>query len=398
MKRSYKATTVACFCGYVVQAIVNNFVPLLLLTFHVQYGIKMAQITFLITVNFIIQLAIDAFSALFVDKIGYRASAVLAHITAAAGLISLAVLPEVLPNPFVGLLAAVSIYALGGGLLEVIVSPILEACPTDNKETAMSLLHSFYCWGHVAVVLFSTLFFAVFGISKWKYMAVIWALIPLGNMLLFSQVPIYPLIREGENGMKFRQLLSKKMFWLLFMMMVCAGASEQAVSQWSSTFAEQGLGVNKSVGDLMGPMAFAVLMGTSRLLYGKYGEKLDLDKFMKGSCLLCIVSYLCIALVPFPAVGLLGCAVCGFSVGIMWPGTFSKAAASLKGGGTLMFALLALAGDLGCSGGPTLAGLVSSVFDNNLRIGIFAAIIFPVLMLAGKLLQEKFSGQKRNYI
>ena len=265
----------------------------------------------------------------------------------------------------------------------MLISPIIEACPTDNKEKAMSLLHSFYCWGHMGVVLLSTLFFAVFGIANWRVLTVIWAVIPVANILLFATAPMYSLMEEGEEGLGLKDLFKNKVFWLMMLMMLCAGASEQSVSQWASTFAEKGLGVTKTVGDLAGPMAFAMLMGTSRLIYGKYGERFELDKFMSYSCILCMISYLCIVFVPSPVVGLIGCAVCGFSVGIMWPGTFSKASAAIKGGGTAMFAMLALAGDMGCSGGPTLVGLVSSVFGNNMKMGILFAIIFPVLLFIG---------------
>ena len=383
MKKSYRKTITACFIGYIVQAIVNNFIPLLFLTFQSTYEIPLSQITMLITFNFGLQLIVDLVSVTFVDKIGYRASMVLAHALAALGLVSLAVLPELLPNPFVGILLAVTIYAVGGGLLEVLVSPVVEACPSDNKEKTMSLLHSFYCWGHVGVVLISTVFFKIFGIDNWKILACIWALVPLYNMVCFTKVPIASLIEDGEKGMTIAELARKKIFWVFMLMMLCAGASEQAVSQWASTFAEKGLGVTKAVGDLAGPMAFAILMGTARAFYGKYGDRLNLDKFMICSSLLCMVSYLSISLIPNSVTGLLGCAVCGLSVGIMWPGTFSKAAAGLPRGGTALFALMALAGDLGCSGGPTVVGIVSSHFQDNLKMGILTAVIFPLLLLVG---------------
>ena len=382
----------ACFIGYIVQAIVNNFLPLLFVTFQKTYSIPLTQITLLITLNFGIQLVIDMLSAGFVDKIGYRASAIIAHVCSAAGLVLLTVLPGAFPDPFAGILIAVFIYAIGGGLIEVLISPILEACPTDNKEKAMSLLHSFYCWGHVGVVLISTLFFTLFGIENWTILAVCWAVVPAVNIILFAKAPIYSLHEEGETGLTLKQLFTRKIFWVMMLMMLCAGASEQAVSQWASTFAEQGLGVSKTIGDLAGPMSFAALMGLSRLLYGKFGDKLDLDKFMRMSCLLCIAAYLCISLVPLPAVGLVGCAVCGFSVGIMWPGTFSKASAAVKGGGTALFAMLALAGDVGCSGGPTLAGFISGCFNGELRAGILAAIVFPVLLLIGIQLAKKLAN------
>ena len=389
MKNQYNKTITACFVGYIVQAIVNNFVPLLFLTFQRSYGIPLSQITMLVTFNFGIQLLVDLLSVGFVDRIGYRASLIIAHVMSAAGLILLTILPGRLGSPFLGVLLSVMIYAVGGGLLEVLVSPVVEACPSDNKEKAMSMLHSFYCWGHVGVVAVSTIFFKLFGIENWKLLAVVWALIPLCNAFVFTRVPIASLIEEGEKGLSIKELFSMKIFWILFIMMICSGASEQAVSQWASTFAEMGLGISKTAGDLAGPMAFAVLMGTSRLFYGKYGDKIDLDRFMICSSLLSIAAYLCISLVPVPMVSLIACAVCGLSVGIMWPGTFSKASATLPRGGTAMFALLALGGDVGCSGGPTLVGMVSSALGDNLKMGILAGVIFPVLLLSGILLCRK---------
>jgi len=385
LKPNYQKTMYACFIGYIVQAIVNNFVPLLFVTFQTTYQIPLAKITMLITINFAIQLLIDLLSAKFVDRIGYRISILIAHAMSALGLVLLTILPEVLPDAFAGILIAVGIYAVGGGLIEVLISPILEACPTEHKEKAMSLLHSFYCWGHMGVVLLSTVFFSIFGIQHWKILALLWAVIPVANMLLFAKAPIYSLNEEGEKGLSLKELLCNKMFWVLMLMMACAGAAEQSVSQWASTFAEQGLGVSKTVGDLTGPMAFAFLMGLSRLIYGKFGDKMDLDRFMTFSCLLCIAAYLCISLIPNPVISLAGCAVCGFSVGILWPGTFSKAAVTIRGGGTALFAMLALAGDVGCSGGPTLAGLMSGVFGDNLRMGILTAVVFPVLLVGLKL-------------
>lgn len=393
MNKQYNKTITACFVGYIVQAIINNFVPLLFLTFERTYQIPLSQITLLVTINFGVQLFVDLLSVKFVDKIGYRASMVIAHLCSAAGLVLLTILPEVMDPAFLGILTAMVVYAIGGGLLEVLVSPIVEACPSDHKEKAMSMLHSFYCWGHVGVVALSTLYFYIVGISNWKLLAVIWAVIPLANALAFTKVPIAPLLPEGESGLRMKDLLGMKLFWVLFIMMVCAGASEQAVSQWASTFAEQALGITKTLGDLAGPMAFAILMGASRFFYGKYGDRIDLDRFMIFSSLLCILSYLGISLIPVPLVSLAACAVCGLSVGIMWPGTFSKASQALRRGGTAMFALLALGGDVGCSGGPTLVGLISSSLNDNLKAGILAAIIFPVLLLTGILLCRRMKKQ-----
>ena len=379
MKLTYKNTITSCFIGFVVQAVINNFVPLLFLTFQNTYNIPLDKITLLVTFNFGVQLLTDLLAGKYVDKVGYRTSIVLAHIFCALGLILLTILPEILP-PFIGILIAVMIYAVGGGLLEVLVSPIMESCPTDNKESAMSLLHSFYCWGHVGVVLISTLFFHFAGIGNWRILACAWSIIPIVNGIFFLKTPIASLLSDNEQKMSSKELFHNKTFWILMLMMLCAGASEQSISQWSSTFAEQGLGISKTAGDLAGPMAFAILMGTARALYGKFAEKIDLKKFMLASSILCVISYLLTSLTANPLISLFGCALTGLSVGIMWPGTFSTAAASLRTGGTTMFALLALAGDFGCSSGPTLVGFVTNATTGQLQTGILAAVVFPVLL------------------
>ena len=380
MDNRYNKTIYACFVGYVVQAIVNNFAPLLFLTFQNIYDISFTSISALITLNFCVQLTVDLLGAKFVDRLGYRASMILAHATAALGLAGMAFLPDLLPDPFWGLVASVVIYAIGGGILEVIVSPIVESCPTKNKESAMSLLHSFYCWGHVAVVLLSTAFFTIFGIDNWRIMACLWAVVPVVNGLVFTRVPIAPIIAEGEKGLTIGELLRNKLFWIMFIMMVCSGASEHGVAQWASTFAELALGIPKSVGDLAGPLTFAVLMGCARMFYAKFSEKVALDKFMMASGVLCVVSYLLASLSASPIFSFVGFALCGLSVGIMWPGTFSLAAAGIKNGGTAMFALFALAGDVGCSAGPTLVGFVSDL-AGDMKQGILCAIVFPIVLI-----------------
>ena len=379
MKFTYKTTIFSCFAGYVVQAIINNFLPLLFITFNNTYNIPLSKITLLVTINFGVQLTVDLLATRFVDKIGYRASILIAHLCSALGLLLLPILPHVM-DAFAGILVCVIIYAIGGGIIEVLISPIMEGCPTDNKEKAMSLLHSFYCWGHVGVVLLSTIFFKLFGIENWKILCIVWAIIPILNGILFTKTPIAHLISEEGKGMTVKELFKNKIFWVLMIMMICSGASEQAVSQWASAFAEQGLGISKAAGDLAGPMTFAILMGSARALYGKYGEKINLNKFMIISSTLCIASYLLISLSASPVLSLIGCGICGISVGIMWPGTFSTAAASLRKGGTAMFALLALGGDLGCSGGPSLVGAITDVANGNMKAGILTAILFPVVL------------------
>ncbi len=391
MTRTYRHTMYACYVGYFVQAIVNNFAPLLFLTFENQYGISMERITFLVTFNFALQLVIDMLAAGFIDRIGYRAAAVLAHIFSAVGLISLAILPEVFPTPFSGLLTAVCIYAVGGGLIEVLITPLASACPSDNQAGSISLLHSFYCWGHMAVVLISTLFFLCFGTARWQILAPIWAVVPALNALFFARVPIPKIVPEGVTGMTVPQLLKSRLFWLLALLMLCAGASEQAVSQWASTFAEQGLRVSKTIGDLAGPMFFAFTMGICRFLYSRLSDKLHLHRAIWLCALLCTGSYLMISLSPWPLLSLIGCGICGFAVGIFWPGVSSLAAQILPAGGTAMYALLALGGDLGCSTGPTLVGVSANRLNGDLHMGILCAILFPVVLLVGILRARKFT-------
>jgi len=394
MKFTYKHTMKASFVGYIVQAIVNNFAPLLFLTFQKTYEIPLSKITFLITFNFGLQLTVDVISALLSDKINTRVAIVAANVCASVGLCLLAILPEVLPDPFIGLLLAVTVYAVGGGLLEVLVSPIVEACPNDNKEGTMSLLHSFYCWGHVGVVLLSTLFFATIGIEHWKILAVLFALVPALNAVLFTQVPLASLLSEGETALSLKELFSNGIFWIFLLIMIGSGGSELAVSQWVSALAEKGLAVEKTVGDLLGTMMFAIMMGLARVCYSRFGEKMPLAKTMFASAVLCCISYLLIALSLLPVLGLVGCGLCGFSVGLFWPGTFSLASARIRRGGTAMFAILALGGDLGCSSGPTVVGLFSGLFGENLRLGVLAAGIFPVMILIGLMLLGRKNATK----
>lgn len=382
IKNSYEHTIYASYIGYIVQAIVNNFAPLLFLTFVSDYGLTLDKITLLTTVNFLVQLTVDLLSTKLIDKIGCRRAVIAAHIFAGAGLLGLAVFPEIMGNGYAGLMLAVVLYAVGGGIIEVVISPVVEACPTEKKEAAMSLLHSFYCWGHVFVVLASTAFFYAAGIENWRILACVWAFVPFANAVYFLFVPLYLENQEHEK-ISVRGLLSRKSFWLLALLMVCAGASEQAMSQWASAFAEAGLGVSKTVGDLAGPCAFALCMGAARGLYGKYSDYLPLKKVMSASAVLCLLCYIVAVFAGNPVIALCGCALCGFSVGIFWPGTYSIAAKELPGGGTAMFALLALAGDFGCSSGPTIVGMAAGAAGGSLKAGLCVALVFPAVMLVG---------------
>lgn len=390
-KLEYKHTLYASYFGYITQAIINNFPPLLFLTFQKEFKISLELIAMMVSINFAIQILVDFIAAKTIDQIGYRISAVVAHGFCVAGLISLGILPRLLPNPYLGLLIAIALNAIGGGIIEVIISPIVESLPGKEKDKAMSILHSFYCFGHVGVVLLSTLFFLTMGIKHWPVLSYLWMLIPLGNLFLFLKVPLCSLSEHMEiedeiqgktNGRKKKIFTSSLFFWL-FLLMICSGAAEQAMSQWASYFAEAGLGVSKTVGDLLGPCAFAFLMGISRALYGKKGEKIKLERAMLLSSGLCIVSYLIVIFSPFPMISLFACAVCGFSVGIMWPGTFSLAAKKYRQGGTAIFAILALAGDIGCALGPAIVGMIANQTSYGLKAGMVPILVFPIIMMIG---------------
>ncbi len=380
----YSRTIKASCLGYVTQAVVNNLAPLLFLTFQELYNISMERITLLITINFTIQLFVDLLSAGLIDKVGYRRAIVFAHMCSAAGIGGMAVFPAMCGNAYLGLVLSVVLYAIGGGLIEVLISPIVEACPTEKKDASMSLLHSFYCWGHVIVVVVTTCFFAVFGRAWWRVLCVLWALLPVCNAAYFGRVPIRSL-NEEQEPMAWRGMFSDKLFLVFVLLMVCAGASEQAMSQWASVFAESGLQMPKEAGDLAGPCMFAALMGVSRLTYARFSDRISLKRFMLGSSILCILSYVLAVFSENPVLGLAGCGLCGLSVGILWPGTYSLASRSLPGGGTAMFAFLALAGDLGCTLGPTVVGMASAG-RGSIQGGLLTAIFFPGMLLLGVVL------------
>ena len=394
MKKNYRKTLTACYLGFIVQAITANFTPLLFLKFHTDYAIPLGKIALIPTVFFLTQLLVDVFCARFVDRIGYRRSVVFSEIACGLGLAGMAVLPDLLPDPFAGILLCAVLYAVGSGLIEVLVSPIVEACPFDHKDAVMSLLHSFYCWGSLGVILLSTLFFAVFGIEHWRILACLWALVPLCNIYNFATCPIEHLTEEGE-GMTIGALFRTPLFWLAIVLMVCAGASELSMAQWASAFTEAALGFPKALGDLAGPCLFAAAMGLSRVIYGKFGPRMNLRRVMMGSGVLCLGCYLLASLASVPALGLAGCVVCGFSVGIMWPGTISVISPRLPRGGTALFALLAMAGDLGGAAGPSLVGLVGQQAGDSLQTGILAGSVFPLVLVIALILLGRQSARNR---
>lgn len=396
-QKNYQKTLIACYLGFVTQAISANFIPLLFLTFRDTYGITLERIAMIPMMFYLTQLLVDLAATKFADQIGYRICVVASQVLSAAGLALLAILPELLPVPFAGILISVVLYAIGSGLIEVLVSPIVEACPFENKDGMMSLLHSFYCWGAMGVILGSTLFFAIFGVENWKILTFILALVPLYNTFNFMNCPIERLIEDGKS-MGIRKLLKTPIFWLMILLMVCSGASEATMTQWASAFTEAAIGVSKTVGDLAGPCLFAMFMGITRMLYGKFSEKLDLSKVMLICGAMCVACYLLSALSSLPILGLAGCALCGLAVGIMWPGSISISSQKCPKGGTAMFAFLALAGDLGAAASPTMVGSFSEMAGGNLKTGLLAATVFPVILVVGLIILRSKRRNAENNI
>lgn len=390
--KNYKKTLIACYLGFITQAIAANFAPLLFLTFHKSFQIPLGKIALISTTFFFTQLVIDILCAKTVDRIGYRKCIVASEVFSALGLICLAFLPDIFPDPFVGIIISVIIYAMGSGLIEVLCSPIVEACPFDHKEAVMSLLHSFYCWGSVGVILLSTLFFTMFGIENWRLLACIWALVPLYNIYNFVTCPIEHLVEDGE-GLGIKNLLKMPMFWISIILMIGAGASELSMAQWASAYAESALGLSKTLGDLVGPCLFAIMMGISRTIFGKFGEKLDLMKYMMFCGGLCLICYIAASTSQSPMIGLLGCVICGFSVGIMWPGTISISSQKIPAGGTAMFALLAMAGDIGGAAGPGIVGAITQHAGDDLHKGLLAGCVFPAVLILSIIILKLMRNQ-----
>lgn len=393
--KNYKKTLIACYLGFITQAISANFTPLLFLTFKESFGISLEMIAVIPMVFYLTQLLVDLVAVKFADIIGYRTCVIASQVVSALGLVLMAFLPGMLSNPFVGIIISVVLYAIGSGLIEVLLSPIVEACPFENKAGVMSLLHSFYCWGAVGVILGSTIFFAIFGTANWQIITLIWAVVPLINTFNFLFCPIERLVEDGE-GMRIGQLLKLPLFMLMIVLMICVGASEATMTQWASAFTESALGVSKTLGDLIGPCLFAALMGLSRVFYGKKSEQLDLAKVMMGCGALGVVCYLLAALSPNPVIGLIGCALCGLAVGIMWPGTISMSSQKCPKGGTAMFAFLALAGDLGAAIGPGMVGGIADAVGGDLKTGLLFAALFPAMMVVGLIVLVKYFGKHIN--
>lgn len=391
-KHTYKNTINACFIGYTVQSVVCNFAPLLYVSWGSEFNISITQLTSFITVTFFTQIIVDLLSVKFVDKIGYKKCLAAAHFSSGLGFVLLGILPYVMSNGYAAIMISVVIYSVGSGLLEVLVSPVVEACPTENKAGVMSLLHSFFCWGTVGVIALSTLFFTAFGRENWRHLAFLWAALAIANGVNFIRVPVIE--PQEEHSSKSKALFKNKFFYISILLMICAGAAEVSMSQWASSFAETGLRVSKTVGDLAGPMAFAVLMGLGRIIFGRLSSKIKIEHYLAASAMLCIASYLMAGLAASPVVSLAGCALCGLSVSAMWPGTISLSTVRIKGSVTAMFAFMALAGDLGCTVGPTLIGVMTDRFSCNIKKGLLPGVIFPAIIIISLLIGIKTKRKK----
>ena len=382
MRFKNRLTLYACYLGYISQAIINSLLPLLFVILQENFRLSVTQIGFMVTYNFIIQILVDLIAVKYADRIGYRRCMVIAHIASAVGVAGLSVFPFILPNPYAGLLICITVYAMGGGLIEALVGPIVQALPLERKESAVNILHSFYCWGHAAVVILTTLFFKSAGTNNWRLLCLLWAIVPACNLILCSICPMYQLESDSESS-GIRGMFSNKRYLLFVLLMICAGAAEHAMVQWSSFFAEEGLQITKAVGDLLGPCMFALLMGTSRAVYGAFGDRFPLQKVLILAGLVCVGSYLLAVFSPIPIISLIGCGFCGLSVGLMWPGAFNLCAKFCPNGTTAMFAFLAVAGDLGCSAGPSVVSAVAAAFNGQIKAGLLVASVFPLILSVG---------------
>lgn len=386
MRSKFLGTKLACYVGYVVQAVINNFLPILFIALQDVYGLGYERLARLIIFNFASQIAVDFSAPKIVALFGYRKSAALSQAMAALGLVSMGILPRIMSNTYLAIIISIIIYAIGSGMMEVIISPIIEMLPTKNKSGNMAFLHSFYCWGQAFTIIVTTLLVTVFGYKGWANIPLIWAVIPFLNTFSFFKVPVIEPKGE-EKGDSFKSLASSKRFIIYMVMMFCGGACEIAMAEWASLFAQQALGISKVIGDLAGPCAFALFMGTGRVLYGWISKKVDFRKTVIVMSLLCFICYLTVAFCKIPAFSLIACAACGFSVSLFWPGVLSEGAKDFKRGGSVMYGVFALCGDTGCSAGPWIIGIIADRL--GLNFGFSVAAIFPVIMIIATVLLIK---------
>lgn len=386
MKSKYTVTKITCYIGYVVQAVINNFLPILFIVFQDIYGLGYEKLARLIAVNFITQIITDFLTPKIVNKIGYRKAIILCQAAATTGLLMLGILPRFVSNVYPVIIFSIIVYAFGSGLIEVLFSPVIEHLPIDNKSGNMSLLHSFYCWGQAFTIIVTTALVSFFGYKGWANIPLVWAVLPFIDMLLFIKAPIVE-PKEDEKEQGFKELFKNRKFKLYMLMMLCAGASEIAMAEWASMFAQQSLGVSKVIGDLTGPCLFAIFMGLGRIWYAAVSNKISFTKAIIVLNSICAVCYLGVAFCKISVLALVFCAVCGFTVSISWPGIYSLGAETFPKGNAVMYSTFALCGDMGCCLGPWVLGFVAEFF--GLNAGFAVATVFPITMVATALLVNK---------
>ena len=355
--QSYKSTIAACYIGSFVQAIIVNTTPILFIPLREQFGLTFQQMGLLVLINFISQVGCDILFSNAIDKYGFRRFVVAAHGLAVVGLVLFAASPLLFDRPFAGFVTATIIFSGSGGLLELLLSPIVNAIPTDEKAGAMSVLHSFYSWGQAAVILLTTVLLFVFGRAWWQWIILIWTLVPLFNFFFLMRVPFAPNVPEEQRqGMD--KILLKPFFIAALATILCGAAAELCISQWASAYLEEAMRLPKVVGDVGGVCLFAVMMGVGRLFYGMYGKKINVSLMMLIGTVGAAACYITVALSGTAVLSLLACGLCGLCVSLLWPGTLVVASEHYPLAGAWMFAILA-AGDIGASAGPWLMGVVA---------------------------------------
>lgn len=371
MKKEFRLTLMAARMGFFTQALVNNLAPVFFVLFRVLYGFSYLQVGILAALNFTLQLFADITSPNLISRFGYRKCAMTAQALCAVGLILMPGLCILTGGVYISFIIPVLIYSYGAGMIEVLASPIVEAIPDLPENTKMSMLHSFYSWGQMTCVALTTLALHFIGYERWFLIPVLWSAIPIFGIILFSRARLDMADMAEKESEKGGRLFCRS-FVLMLIIMTCAGASEIAMSEWSSLFAEEALGVSKVAGDLFGPCMFALFMGMGRMCHAKFGERLNLSRLIKACSLLCVICYVGAALLRPAAASLIFCALTGLSVSLMWPGALSLAAAR-NNGGARMYGLLAAFGDIGCIIGPVVTSSVSEFADGNERIRAIGA-------------------------
>lgn len=397
--KSYQLTTISCFVGIFCQAVSSNITAILFIPLMTLYGLSYVHLGLLVGINFTTQVLVDIIASRLVDRYGFRVFVLPSDILAVIGLVLFGLTPVLFDNILTGLVFSTIIFSASCGLQEVMLSPIVNAIPHNDKGPAMALMHSFYAWGQVATIIITTLFLFFFGIENWQVIVFLWALVPLVNFFMFLAAPFPGVIHENQR-MTMRDLILKPFYLVALLAIMGGAATELVMNQWSSTFSEKVLELPKVTGDILGMCGFAVFLGLGRVLYGRYGSKINMNNVLVGSAAAAVVCYIAVAISPLPAISLAACAVCGLAASLLWPGTLVITAEKYPLAGAWIFAILAAAGDIGAASGPFAAGVITDLtrqmpsilqFAASLqllpdqfaiRIAILLSAIFPLFTLA----------------